>query len=681
MPLSFKDLYRFDEFELDPSRRSFVRNGTPVLISPKAFEVLAYLVSNPGRVVIKEELLKAVWPDSFVEESNLTQHISWLRKALTDRSDYIVTVPGRGYQFTAKVQTRSPADSFPEQPAGDVLVPRMRERTPTVIEDSSRAPSPGTEAADSFGPRPASLAPSPNPPVASRPRRGQIIAMGAALAVGVVLAGYFGHKKVGNTVVRPAVSIAVLPFTNLTGDPAKEYLCDGVTEELINDLARAQGGQLRMIARTSSMSYKSTHKAIQEIARELGVQYVLEGSVQSEKNHLHVTAQLIRSDDQTYLWADTFDGDTGQILEFENRLTDSVARALSLTLLEGKTPEHTPKNYAAHDAYLQGLTYLAQRSRPGFENALQSFGTAVLQDPQYARAYAGLAVTYNLIGQFGWMNSNQAHSQAKAAAMQAIAADANLAEAHAALGFNSWFYEWNSAAAEKQLLQAIQLEPTNVDARHWYALVLMTSGRLADAEKQMRAALVLDPKALILRTNLGWLLYMDRQYPSAIREMQSVVEDDPDFLTAHYKLWWAYSVTRDVPHAWKELEVVARLIFTPNNEKQIVAVYEKQGYAAALKAMAFSSERYLNGWVDNARCMTFAGDKKAALEFLAQALKDREGWMILVESDPAFDSLRSDPEYSRLVREVHGISSARNDQATLTVSNEIGRGSLIGHSR
>jgi tetratricopeptide (TPR) repeat protein len=370
-----------------------------------------------------------------------------------------------------------------------------------------------------------------------------------------------------------------------------------------------------------------------------------------------VTAQLVRGDEQTYLWADTFDGDAGRILEFENRLTDSVARSLSLTLLAGKIPEHTHINYVAHDAYLQGLYSLSQRARPGFENALQSFSTAVAQDPQYARAYAELAVTYNLMGQFSWMDPHQAYSQAKAAAMQAIAADPNLAEAHAALGFNHWFYEWNSTAGEKELLQAMQLEPTNVDARHWYALVLMTSGRLADAEQQMRTALELDPKALILRTNLGWLHYMDRQYPLAIQEIQSVLTDNPNFLTAHYKLWWAYSVTGDVPKAWLELKAVAHLIFTPDDEKRIATVYEYEGYAAALKAMMSSSGGYYSeGFVDDARCMMFAGDRAEALEFLERARQNREGWMVFVESDPAFDPLRSAPEYSRLVREIHTAS-------------------------
>jgi tetratricopeptide (TPR) repeat protein len=184
--------------------------------------------------------------------------------------------------------------------------------------------------------------------------------------------------------------------------------------------------------------------------------------------------------------------------------------------------------------------------------------------------------------------------------------------------------------------------------------MLMTSGRLADAEKQMRAALALDPKALILRTNLGWLHYTNRQYSLAIQEMQSVISDDPGFLTAHYKLWWAYSVTGDVTHAWKELKTVADLIFNPDDEKRIVAAYEQQGYAASLRAMTSPGSGYYSGsLVDDARSMAFAGDQEAALKFLERALKNREGWMIIVDSDPAFDPLHSDPKYADLLRILH----------------------------
>jgi TolB-like protein/DNA-binding winged helix-turn-helix (wHTH) protein/Flp pilus assembly protein TadD len=653
-----KGLYRFDEFELNPSERTFSRNRTPILVSPKAFEVLACLVRNPRRVVTKDELLKAVWPDSFVEESNLTQHISLLRKALGAKSNYIVTIPGRGYQFTAKVQTVTSAGMYPERQPGEIVVQRVRERTRVLIEESSPRPPADLEPVSNASPA-ASLDITPNRWVAPKRGRWRAVAAISALAVVVIVAGYFIYKPYENVSIRPATSIAVLPFTNLTGDPAKEYLSDGLTEEMINGLARVNSRQLRVIARTSSMSYKSTKKTVRQIAQELGVQYVLEGSVQCEGNHLHATAQLIRGGDQTHLWADTFDGDASQILEFERRLTDSVARSLSLALSAEKTTEHTPPNSAAHDAYLQGLYSLSQRSRSGFESALRSLGTAVAEDPEYGRAYAELAVTYNLMGQYTWMDPLNAHSQGKAAALQALATDPGLAEAHAALGFNQWFYEWNSAAAEKELLQAIQSEPTNVDARHWYAMVLMTSARLGEAAKQMRAALALDPKAPILRTNLGWLHYLERQYPLAIQEMQGVANDNPDFVTAHYKLWWAYSVTGDTSHAWKELQAVAHLIFSPVNEEKIVTAYQQEGYTASLKTLvAFASKDYSQSFVDDARCMTFAGDKAAALKFLERALKFREGWMVLVETDPAFDSLRSAPEYSRLVRELRTISDS-----------------------
>ncbi len=615
------------------------------------------MVSNPGRVVTKEELLQGVWPDSFVEENNLTQQISFLRKALGPKSNYIVTLPGRGYQFTAKVQVEDFSDSLPAVPDGEVLIQTVREQTRVVIEESSQAPSVYREI--DVGASPATALQLPGGQTHTpNPRRWRIIEAVGILIVLAIAAAYLIHRKFGHAVSQHPISIAVLPFTNLTGDPAKEYLGDGVTEEMINALERVGDGQLRVIARTSSMSYKSTHKTLPQIAQELGVQYFLEGSMQSEGNRLHVTAQLVRADDQAQFWADTFDGDMAQILEFENRLTTSVTQSLSLTLLAGKAPERNPVNPAAHDAYLQGLYFLSQRSRPGLERALHSFGVAVAQDPQFAHAYAELAVAYNLMGQFSWMDTTQAHSQAQAASLQALAVDPSLAEAHAALGFNEWFYEWNPSAGEKELLQAIQLEPTNVDARHWYALLLMTSVRLVDAEKQMHAALALDPKALILRTNLGWLHYTARQFPLAIQEMQSVVKDDPSFLTAQYKLWWTYSAMGDVQDAGSELHTVLHLVSTPEDEKRILDAYAQEGYAAALKELVSPGHGYYSeGLVDNARSMCFAGDKEAALEFLAEALKNREGWMIFVESDPAFDSLRNDPVYSRLMRELHAVSN------------------------
>jgi len=655
MPLSLKDLYRFDEFELDPLRRTLVRNGTPVLISPKALEVLTYLVRHPGRVVTKDELLKAVWPDSFVEESNLAQHISWLRKAFADKAGCIVTVPGRGYQFAAEVHTQSCADLLPDKTSGAVLVHAVRQRTHMVIEESSQELSPGPEAV---------ITPSPSAPLdysAARPAapkaRAWTIGVASVLAVGALVAAYFGYKKLANGPPHP-VAIAVLPFTNLTGDRAKEYLSNGVTEEMINSLARSAGGHLRVIARTSSMAYKDTRKAVPEIARELGVQYVLEGSVQSEGNRLHVMAQLIRSSDQTHLWADTFDGDASQILEFESRLTGAVAHSLSLTLLAGATPEHTPVDSATHDAYLKGLFFLSQRSRAGLEHALESFAAATASDPHYGPAYAQLATTYNLMGEYGWTSSSYAHSLGKAAAEQAIAAEPSLGEAHAALGFSKWFYEWDAGAGEKELLRAIQLDPDSADAHHWYSQLLMTSGRFTEAEQQMHAALALDPKSFILRTNLGWLYYFERRYPLAIAQMKNVAGDAPDFVTAHYKLWQAYSVSGDETGAWSECQQLVRLLCKPEDEKKVLAAYQQGGYASALRTFGgISPGEYSGSGVEGSEYMIFAGDKARALDFLERAYRDRDGWMVFVPVDPAFDSLRGDSRFTRLLHEVRPSST------------------------
>ena len=659
-------MLKFGPYLVDLTAGEVRKNGSLIRLQEKPLRVLALLAERQGQLVTREELKKRLWPeDTFVDfETGLNTAVSKLRDALSDSAEtprYIETIPRRGYRFLVAVEKLGGViRAGPTSPIGVSAIPG----TPAASRGESAEEKTGSPVAISG----AAASSSPGRPensstsrTASKPPNWKIVAAASALIALLATGGYFGYRKFWNGGRDSAVSIAVLPFTNLTGDSTKEYLSDGVTEEMITSLARTQGGQLHVIARTSAMSYKLSHETVKQICGELGVRYALEGSVQSEGERLRVTAQLIRCEDQIHIWADTYDGDSGQILKFESNLTDSVAQTLSLKLLTGRKPEYVPTNAAAHDAYLQGRYYLSLRSKEGFENALQSFVSAISEDPHYARAYAELAVTYNLMGQYNWIGTNQAHGQGKAAALQAVEADPNLADAHAAVGFNKWFYEWDSAGAETELLQAIQLEPSNVDAHHWYAMVLMTSGRIENAEKEMRLALALDPRALILRTNLGWVHYMGRQYPLAIQELQSVAHDNPNFLTAHYKLWWTYSVTEDFPRAWEQLKTIVHVISTPENEKRILLTYEKEGYAASLHALSTSSgTTYTGSMVDAARCMNFAGDKAEALKFLQMAMKRHEGWMMFVESDPAFDLLRSEPEYSRLLQEVHAVSIQRH---------------------
>jgi len=660
-------MLKFGPYLVDLAAGEVRKNGSLIRLQEKPLRVLALLAERQGQLVTREELKKRLWPeDTFVDfETGLNTAVSKLRDALSDSAEtprYIETIPRRGYRFLVAVEKLDGIiKGEPTAPLVATANPGTHASLPAGSAEEKVGPPGAISEAEADSLQGQAENSSSRRAATSKPVDLRIVTAVSALILVLVTGGYFGYRKFWKGRPDSAVSIAVLPFTNLTGDSTKEYLSDGVTEEMITSLARTEGGQLHVIARTSAMSYKLSRQTVKQICGELGVRYALEGSVQSEGEHLRVTAQLIRCEDQIHIWADTYDGDSGQILKFESNLTDSVAQTLSLKLLTGKKPEYAPKNAVAHDAYLQGRYYLALRSREGFENALQSFVSAISEDPHYARAYAELAVTYNLMGQYNWIGTNQAHGQGKAAGLQAVEADPNLADAHAAMGFNKWFYEWDSAGAEKELLQAIQLEPSNVDAHHWYAMVLMTSGRIDNAEKEMRIALALDPKALILRTNLGWVHYMGRQYPLAIQELQSVARDNPSFLTAHYKLWWTYSVTGEFPRAWEELKTIVHIISTPENERRIVLTYEKEGYAASLHALSSSSgTTYTGSMVDAARCMNFAGDKAEALKFLQIAIKRHEGWMIFVESDPAFDVLRSEPEYSRLLQEVHAVSTQRH---------------------
>jgi TolB-like protein/DNA-binding winged helix-turn-helix (wHTH) protein/Flp pilus assembly protein TadD len=656
-------MLRFGPYLVDLAAGEVRKNGSLIRLQEKPLRVLALLAERQGQLVTREELKKHLWPeDTFVDfETGLNTAVSKLRDALSDSAEtprYIETIPRRGYRFLVVVEKLGGViKTGPTSPVVVTAIPgtHVSSRAESAEERAGPAGGISDGAVRSLQGHPEN---SSSSRAATKPLDWKIVAAASALILALATAGYFGYRKFWRERPDPAVSIAVLPFTNLTGDSTKEYLSDGVTEEMITSLARTEGGQLHVIARTSAMSYKLSRQTVKQICEELGVRYALEGSVQSEGERLRVTAQLIRCEDQIHIWADTYDGDSGQILKFESSLTDSVAQTLSLKLLTGRKPEYVPKNAAAHDAYLQGRYYLSLRSKEGFENALQSFVSAISEDPHYARAYAELAVTYNLMGQYNWIGTNQAHGQGKAAALQAVEADPNLADAHAAVGFNKWFYEWDSVGAENELLQAIQLEPSNVDAHHWYAMVLMTTGRIDNAEKEMRIALALDPRALILRTNLGWVHYMGRKYPIALQELQSVARDNPGFLTAHYKLWWTYSVTEDFPRAWEELKAIVHVISTPENEKRIQLAYEKEGYAASLHALSTSAGTvYAGSMVDAARCMNFAGDKVEALKFLQTAMNRHEGWMIFVENDPAFDLLRSEPEFSRMLQEVHAVST------------------------
>jgi TolB-like protein/DNA-binding winged helix-turn-helix (wHTH) protein/Tfp pilus assembly protein PilF len=627
-PISMKAGYRFGPFALDLHSGDLSRNGRPVRLQEKPRSLLLALAERPGELVSRRELHERLWPnDTFVDfEDGLNAAMSKLREALDDDSQspkYIETVRGRGYRFMAKIAV-----------VGEAVAPSAAPVLPVVPEAWPEA-----------GPAPA-------------PRMRPVIRATAGILLVCLVVGCAALLFVRwrGTHAR-AISIAVLPFVNMTGDVSRDYVCSGITEELIVRLGHLTPGQLRVIAPASAQMYANSSKPPQQIGRELNVQYLIEGSLQQQGANVRVAAQLVRVDDQSRVWANTYEGDLSDQFEFEESVADSVGHALSLHVPALVRAEYRPGKYEAHDAYLKGLYFFSQRTKRGFEQAVESFSNAVAIDPKYAAAYAELADTYNLTGQYSWMNPRDAHSLAWAAAEQALSLDPSLAEAHAALGFSYWYYQWDFPAAEAEFRKAIALEPANVNAHHWYAQLLMTAGRDSEAEQQMRAALDVDPRSRILRTNLGWLYEYEGRFSQAAEQVRSVLAENPNFLAAHYKLWYIYAAAGDQAHANEEFQWVVGAIADPVHARKMQDMARSQGYQTALREFAVSEDmEYYGSIVDGARCLASAGDSTGALSLLDRAYQAHEGWMVYVEADPAFAALRTNAHFQQLVDHIRKSS-------------------------
>jgi len=495
--LTEKHLYRFGPYQLNARERVLLRDGTPVSLPPKDLETLLVLVERAGSLVEKDELLAKVWPGIFVEEGNLSRRVFNLRQVLGDMEDgrkYIETVPTRGYRFVAAVEANGVATAKPIASSGSVESPR-----------AGVPAAPRSKEAFWFWP----------------------VLVTAALALTAILVSRYFWPR---TVSPQKIMLAVLPFENLSGNSREDYFADGLTEEMIARLGQLQPSRLGVIARTSAMHYKKSQESAAQISRELGVDYLLEGSVRQSGDRVRITAQLIQASDQTHLWAENYERPVSDVINIQREIAERITGSLSLQLLPAEKSAVAAAdrkfNLESFNSYLLGLHSLGTGTREGGEKAIQYFQDAIAKDPSDSRLYVALGEAY-VSARTYYSSPKDTMPQARDAALHALQLDPDLASAHALLADVKLFFDWDWPAAEKEYLRALELNPNLPAAQLGYADYLSTLGRSDEALSRVQQAYRLDPLAVETRNEALWEYYFSGRMQETIEQAKKIMELEP----------------------------------------------------------------------------------------------------------------------------------------------------------
>lgn len=615
MSLGSGQFYDFPPFRLDPAEGVLLRDGKTVSLTPKSLNVLVTLVRHHGHIVNKEDLLQQVWPDTYVEEGNLAFNVSLLRKALGETrngASYIETVPKRGYRFTAPVEVVPPQAS-----------------TSTGPEDRA------TLAASSIG-----------------HRKTQIL---AAIVAGLVLVGALyldRHRQLAPKTTARAM-LAVLPVQNLTGDAGRDYVSDGLTEEIISQLGTLNPGRLGVIARTSSMTYKNTSKTVAQIGHELGVDYILESSLRQWGGSVRISAQLIAVRDQTHVWAENYQSERSDILKLQSDVAQAIANEISFTL----TPEQRsraastrPVDPQVRELCLLGRYEWNKRTGAGLRKAIEYFEQAIDRDPQYAPAYAGLADAYAVLPYFSEVSGDEAASKAKTAAERAVHLDETIADAHGVLGFVNTIY-LDLDSAEREYNRALQLNPNGATLHHWYSFVLWDTNRREEALAELERARQLDPLSLVINTDYAAILCAAQQRDRAIVLLKKAIELDPNFADAHRTLAIAYSQKGLAAQAISEARRGLALDANVSEQATLGYVYAVAGKPEpARKLLQELGHRQEISPVYLSFIYAGLGENNHALECLEQAYREHSFMLTNIFTQAMLDPVRPDPRFQDLQR-------------------------------
>ena len=634
-----KQLYEFGHFRLDPTERLLLRDGSPVPLKPKTFDTLLALVRQSGHLVGKNELMEELWPDSFVEEINLTVNISALRKILGENGAgqrYIETVPKRGYRFVGAVT---------EITNGDILLVK-RQTTSISIKDEE-------EETDFPAAAPLSATRNVRSPLSLR----TLLAVGALFVSLIALLFFWITMKSrpdeNATILKPEIrSIAVLPFKPMiAGADRDEYLGNGMADSLIKRLGNLKGLVVRPI--NATMKYSGATQDPSAAGRELKVDVVLDGRVQKSGDRVWVTVQLISVKDGAPLWTQKFDQRLNDIFEVQDEIAYQVTQKLrpALTSQKKESPaSRDPKNEAAYEAYTKGRYFLNQRMPEGYLKAYQYFQQAVSLDPKYAPAYAGIADCY-LLGGSGLPTGTEPDAP-KVYAMKALEIDDTLVEAHTSLAYAKSAIDWDWQSAEAEFRRAIEINSNYALARHWYAFHLVSLGRIDEAIAEIKQAQEIDPTSLIINTDVGHILYFACRYDEAIAQYLKVLEMDPDFRVAHWRLGEAYERKDLYSKAIAELRKGLERSSDAGVLTWLGHAYAVSGQRdEALKIIAQLKGRPKMDYAYAlALIYTGLGEKDQAFTWLQKAFEAHEGAMAVIQAEPMLDDLRSDYRYIELLR-------------------------------
>ncbi len=501
------------------------------------------------------------------------------------------------------------------------------------------------------------------------------VAVGVVAVVALLLTfnvGGWRELLFGPTATDRIDSLAVLPLKNLSDDPEQEYFADGMTEALIANLGQISGLD-RVISHRTVMRYKGTDKSLPEIARELNVDGIVDGSVQRFGDRVLIRVNLIHAPTDRQLWSKSYNSDHRDILTQQNKVARAIAHEIQVKL----TPQEQARlagarlvRPAAHEAYLRGRHWWNKRTGEGLNKGIEFFNLAIDNDPDYAMAYAALADAYVLLGYYDLLPPKEACPKAREAAQKALGIDDTLAEAHASLALIKACFEWDWVGAEREFREAVELNPSYPTAHHWYACCLSFVGRHEEAAAEIERAQELDPLSVIISASVGLLDYYARRYDKAIKQLRSTLELDPDFAVARLRLSWVYERKSMDRQAFEEYRRWLALSgFGVEDLANFRSAYEESGLTGAHQwhldyLRDESTRRYVSAF-EFARLHTLLGETDQAFGSLEKAYEERSSWMTALKVDPAFDHLRDDPRFDDLLRRV-GLGAQASSESNPT---------------